>query len=127
MKYRIVPIVPILLILSFLIVSCTTVNINPNKPINVAYKTLQSMAITYDAVMRSYIDLLEKGVICEEDEDKIDKYVMEFWDKYHLAVDALEAVSIGSSAESYEDAIDAANMALTVVVRLVNEYLVEEE
>lgn len=124
MKYKIVP---TLLILSFLFVSCTTVNINHNKAINVGYKTLESMAITYDAVMLCYIDLLEEGVIDNKTEAKIDKYIMEFWDAYHLAVDALEAATYGSKADDYQTSIEAANKALGVLVGIVNTYIVEEE
>lgn len=65
---------------------CATASFTKN-----TYDTLATAAETYRAAMGSASDLYSKGLINDEQKEKIIEYGEDFWLAWHAARDALEA------------------------------------
>lgn len=104
----------VLMVVGFIVTSCQTTPQPAPTPTKVAYSTIKSSAIAYDAVMGALADLDRQGKISTEQKSMIIKYGSKFWMAYHTSVDALIAYKkSGGESLSLEKTLSTLTAALT--------------
>jgi hypothetical protein len=104
----------VLMIFGFVVAGCQTTPQPAPSATKVAYSTIKSSAIAYDAVMSALGDLDKQGKISTEQKSMIIKYGSKFWAAYHTSVDALIAYKkSGGDSISLESTLSTLTAALT--------------
>ena len=87
-----------------------------------AYKTLETSAITYDAVMSAASDMHTRGSLSDADWNRLKDKAAVYYDAYQMAVEAFatymrDGVKEGESERAYMDAVvDVMMVALRTLV-----------
>lgn len=104
----------VLMFIGMINAGCQTAPTPAPTPTKVAYATIKSSAIAYDAVMSAIGDLDRQGKITATQKSTIIKYGSEFWRAYHTAVDALIAYKkAGGESISLESTLSTLTATLT--------------
>ena len=104
----------VLMVLSFMAFGCAGQQQPSDQPspTKIAYSTIKSAAIAYDAVMSALGDLDAQGKITDPQKSEIIKYGNEFWRAYHTAVDALIAFKKSGNEVNLESSLSTLTSAL---------------
>ena len=106
--------------LSVFVTGCqTSPDVQPSSPVKIAYATIKSSAIAYDAVMLALGDMDKQGKLKPEQKTQVLKYGNEFWRAYHTAVDALFVYKQSGNGELN---LESALITLTEVLSSFLEY-----
>jgi len=113
------------MIMSFMVLGCQTTPNTPSdqpSPIKIAYATIKSSAIAYDAVMSALGDLDKQGKLTSEQKTEIMKYGNKFWAAYHTSFDALIAYKkTGGNGINLESTLSTLVATLTGFLKYTGE------
>lgn len=79
-----------------------------------AYKTLETSAITYDAVMTAASDMHSRGLLQDDDWAKLKDVALVYYDAYQVAVSGLLTYMRASEGLSSPGAIERENLKALV-------------
>lgn len=92
----------LIILILLVMVGCASNQLSTN-----SYNALSIAATTYETSMSAVEDLLDQGVLDEEDRVDIKKYATTYWAAYHTAVDALSTYNQVKDKETKEALIKA--------------------